>query len=82
MKILFTVVIAAAAMCGAFGAASSAQVYSKNAVGFGVEGEETGVYCNIAESGVCVIARDEGDCTKLGGEKVEACAETSEEEPQ
>ncbi len=35
---------------------------------------KTGVFCMIKKVEVCVIARDEGDCTKIGGQKVESCS--------
>ncbi|MCK5710581.1 MAG: hypothetical protein KAI07_08575, partial [Deltaproteobacteria bacterium] len=39
---------------------------------FGSQGG-TGLFCNIEGAEVCVVARTEDDCTKLGGEKVDSC---------
>jgi hypothetical protein len=35
---------------------------------------KAGVFCEIKKMEVCVIARDETDCTKIGGQKVESCS--------
>ena len=32
-----------------------------------------GLFCNVESKGVCVIAQNEEDCKKLGGEKVDSC---------
>ena len=32
-----------------------------------------GMYCNVEKAEVCVVAKTEEDCNKLGGEKVDSC---------
>ncbi len=39
---------------------------------FGVK-DKAGVFCMVEKVKVCVIARDEEDCKRIGGEKVKTC---------
>lgn len=45
----------------------------------GLEGD-TGMFCNIEEAEVCVVAQSEDDCKKLEGKKVDACPQSQENE--
>jgi hypothetical protein len=38
------------------------------------------MFCNIEKAEVCIVARTEKDCTKLGGEKVDSCPQSQENE--
>jgi hypothetical protein len=37
-----------------------------------------GMFCNVEGAEVCVVARTEEDCTKLGGKKVDSCPVSQE----
>jgi len=37
-------------------------------------GGQVGLFCEVEKVDVCVITQTEGDCTKLGGEKVDSCS--------
>jgi hypothetical protein len=39
---------------------------------FGTDGAP-GLFCEVEKADVCVLARSEEDCTKLGGVKAEKC---------
>ena len=46
-----------------------------SAFGFTTLGDSgnPGVFCKVEDPDVCVIAQNEEDCKKLGGEKVDSC---------
>lgn len=52
---------------------AGAPVYSINSVGFDVNGVPSGMFCNVDKAEVCIITRNEEDCTKLNGVKVDSC---------
>jgi len=37
-------------------------------------GGTVGLFCEVEKVDVCVMTQTEGDCTKLGGEKVDSCS--------
>jgi len=47
---------------------------------WGADGTPAGIFCNVEKTSVCVLARTEDDCTKLGGKKVDACSASQDKE--
>ena len=45
-----------------------------------VDDVAAGLFCNVEKAEVCVIARTEEDCTKLGGKKIEVCPNPEDKE--
>ena len=41
---------------------------------------EPGLFCYVESQGVCVITRNDEDCTKLGGEKADSCPITDKDD--
>jgi len=37
-------------------------------------GGTVGLFCEVEKVDVCVMTQTDGDCTKLGGEKVDSCS--------
>ncbi|MEM7009413.1 MAG: hypothetical protein AAF462_09800 [Thermodesulfobacteriota bacterium] len=77
LLIIFAIAVLGLAY-GSFNAAAM-DAFDRAVVGFGSEGNP-GMFCNISSAEVCVLAKDENDCKKLGGEKVENCPVSQSEE--
>ena len=68
-KLLIGVVLAVA-LSAAVGSAYAG--ISPTVLAFGTDGAP-GLFCEVQKADVCVMARTEEDCTKLGGVKADTC---------
>lgn len=48
-------------------------------INFSVDGISVGSFCKVEKVDICVITRNEKDCIKLNGKKVDVCPESEKE---
>jgi hypothetical protein len=65
-------VVLTVALSVAAGSAYAGGVLADEPLAFGLDGAP-GLFCEVEKSDVCVMARTEEDCTKLGGVKADTC---------
>ena len=69
-KLLIGVVLAVALSAAA--GSAYAGIIDTAVLAFGTDGAP-GLFCEVQKADVCVMARTEEDCTKLGGVKADTC---------
>jgi len=80
IKKLLAGVVLAVGLLGVAGSAYAQDSAGEMGLEWSADDAPPGLFCYVESPGVCVIARTEEDCTKLGGVKAESCPTPEKED--